>query len=216
MVHETLEWIYGEIKKGNPSPDLDTVIDYYINQWNNNFKKEIKITREGIDAESYFNQGIKFIIDYFVANSPFKDNTIAIEHRILIPLDKDGRYMVQGYIDRLVHNTETNIFEIHDYKTSSSMKSQEELDLDRQLALYSLGIKTTHPEAKDVYLIWHFLAHNRKMQSSRTDQQLEELRQDIINLINTIESTNDFPPTESALCGWCEFQGLCKETCKSP
>jgi len=210
MVHETLEWIYNEAKKGN-SPDLDSVIDYYIRLWNNCYKKELKITRTECDAEHYFNLGIKFIIDYFMANSPFKDNTIAIEHRIVVSLDPKGKYRLQGYIDRLVHHKDTNIFEIHDYKTANTLKSQEELDKDRQLALYSIGIKDSFPEVKDVYLIWHYLAHNQKIISKRTDEQLEQLKQDIINLIDKIESTNEFPPTQSALCGWCEYQDICPE-----
>ena len=188
MVHETLEWIYNQVKEGT-TPDLDNVIDYYINLWNKNFNNEIKITREENDAEHYFNMGIKFVIDYFLAHSPFKDNTIAIEHKILISLDPEGKYLIQGYIDRLVHHKESNIFEIHDYKTGNSIKSQEDLDKDRQLALYSLGIKNSFPDVSDVHLIWHFLAFNKKMISRRTDEQLESLKQDIINLINKIEST---------------------------
>jgi putative RecB family exonuclease len=208
MVHETLEWIYNEVKKGN-TPDLDTVIDFYINLWNKYYNKDIRITRTECDAEYYFNQGIKFVIDYFLSNTPFKDNTIEMEYKILVPLDTEGRYMVQGYIDRLVHDKESNIFEIHDYKTGNSMKTQEELDMDRQLALYSIGIKHQHKDVKDVHLVWHYLAYNKKMQSKRTDEQLEQLKQDIICLINKIESCKEFPPSPSALCGWCEYQEIC-------
>ena len=208
MVHETLEWIYTEVKKGN-NPDLDSVIDYYIRLWNNCYKKDFKITRIECDAEHYFNLGIKFVIDYFMANSPFKDNTIALEHKILISLDSEGKYMVQGFIDRLVHDKETNIFEIHDYKTANTMKTQEELDCDRQLALYSIGIKKSFPDVKDVHLVWHYLAYNRKMHSKRTDEELEKLKQDIMSLIDKIEASQEFPACPSALCGWCEYQGIC-------
>ena len=212
-VHETLEWIYNQVKQGI-TPDLDSVIDYYINRWNKDFNKGIKITRNNCDAEHYFNQGIKFIIDYFLSNSPFKDNTIAIEKQIMIPLDIEGKYLVQGYIDRLVHHQDSNIFEIHDYKTGNFLKTQEELDKDRQLALYSIGIKNSFPDAKDVHLIWHFLAFNKKMNSKRTDEELKKLKQDTINLIEKIESTKEFTPNQSALCGWCEFKGYCDKVGK--
>ncbi len=210
MVHETLEWIYSQVKQGI-IPDLDSVIDYYINIWNKDFNKKIKISRTDCDAEYYFNQGIKFIIDYFLSNSPFKDNTIAIEEQIIIPLDSERKYLLQGYIDRLVHNKDTNIFEIHDYKTGNFLKSQEELDKDRQLALYSIGIKNSFPDAKDIHLIWHFLAFNKKMNSKRTDEELEKLKQDIIALIDKIESTKEFTPNQGVLCGWCEFRKYCSE-----
>ncbi len=213
MVHDTLEWIYNQVKEGC-TPDLDAVIDYYINIWNKNFNNKIKITRAENDAEHYFNQGIKFVIDYFLAHSPFQDNTIATEKKIMVSLDSQGKYIVQGYIDRLVHHKESNIFEIHDYKTGNSLKSQEELDRDRQLALYSLGVKNSFPEVKEVHLIWHFLAFNRKMISKRTDEQLQNLKQDIINLINKIESTTEFNPSTSCLCNWCEFRIYCPEVKK--
>ena len=89
------------------------------------------------------------------------------------------------------------------------MKSQEELDKDRQLALYSLAIRELFPQANDVHLIWHFLDFNQKIISKRTEQQLGELKQEILQLIKKIESATEYPPCQSALCGWCEFQSYC-------
>jgi len=207
-VHETLEWIYKTLKK-DKIPELDEVLENYISSWNKDYKKEIKIVREDLSAEYYFNQGVKFLIDYYLANAPFKDNTIATEMYIMIDLNNNGKYKIQGYIDRLVHNKESNIFEIHDYKTASFLKSQEELDKDRQLALYSIGIRSLYPDVKEVMLIWHFLAYNKKMISKRSFSELESLKEEIIKLIDKIESEKEFPPNPSCLCKWCEFQSYC-------
>jgi len=127
--------------------------------------------------------------------------------RIYVDLDPNGKYKLVGYIDRLVHNP-GNIFEIHDYKTGS-LKSQEELNKDRQLALYSIAIRDTFDEVNEVDLIWHFLDHNEVMKSRRTLEQLEHLKKEIIEIINKIESTKDFYPKTGALCHWCEFQSKC-------
>jgi len=206
-VHKTLQWIYEEVARGRIL-QLDEVLQYYIINWNRDFNNEIKIVKEEFDAEHYFNQGIKFLIDYFLKHSPFKDNTIATEKKIIINLDKQGKYKLQGYIDRLVHHKDTNIFEIHDYKTGNFLKTQEELDNDRQLALYGLAVKELF-EAEDVHLIWHFLAFNEKRISKRTPEQLEKLKQEVIQLIDKIESTTKFNPNPSVLCKWCEFRGYC-------
>ena len=206
-VHDTLEWIYNHPSKG--SLVLDNVIHHYIKNWNRDFNSGIKIVKEEFTGEHYFNKGIKFLINYFLKHSPFDDNTIATEKQIIVNLDNDGRYKIQGYIDRLVYNKETNIFEIHDYKTSASMKSQGELDNDRQLALYALGVKEMFPNARGIRLFWHFLDFNEQKFSERSLEQLEELRNEIIQLIEKIESTADFPPVKSALCGWCEFRSYC-------
>ena len=206
-VHDTLQWIYEQVS--NRILKLDEVLQHYVTNWNKGFDNEIRIVKQEFDAEHYFNQGIKFLLDYFLKHSPFEDNTIATEKRIIINLDQQGKYKIQGYIDRLVHHKDTNIFEIHDYKTNGFLKSQEELDKDRQLALYSIGVKELFEQANDVHLIWHFLAFNQKIISKRTDEQLDQLKQDIIELINKIESTTEFTPNPSMLCKWCEFRGYC-------
>ena len=207
-VHNTLEWIYKEVANGKIF-QLDEILQFYINEWRKDFNPEIKIVKQENNSEYYFNQGIKFLIDYFLEHTPFKDNTIACEKRIFINLDKEGKYKLQGFIDRLVHHKDTNIFEIHDYKTGGFLKSQEELDNDRQLALYSIGIKDMFEDVKDVHFVWHFLAFNKKMKSQRTNEQLEILKQEIIQLINKIENATEFPACPSILCKWCEFRSYC-------
>lgn len=206
QVHKTLEWIYNkenrEIFFG-----LDDIIKFFIESWNKEFNSEIKIIKENEPVELYFNKGIKFLINYFIRNHPFRDNTIATEKKIFVNLDKDEKYKLIGFIDRLVHN-EDNIFEIHDYKTGS-LKTKEELDKDRQLALYSIAIRDSFKDVKDVHLIWHFLDHNLEISSKRTIEELENLKKQVINLINKIESTTNFTPNPSYLCNWCEFQSKC-------
>ncbi|MEM0465131.1 MAG: PD-(D/E)XK nuclease family protein [Candidatus Pacearchaeota archaeon] len=210
-VHDTLEYLYNEIKKDSRVPELDEIIKFYNNLWYQEYSEDIKIVNENMNVEYYYNLGIKFLIDYYFSNRPFKDNTIATEMKITVSLDSEEKFQIQGYIDRLVHHKDTNIFEIHDYKTGNFLKSQEELDKDRQLALYSLGIRDMFPEAKDVLLIWHFLAFNKKIISKRTIEELEKLKQDTILLINKIENAKNFPAKPSCLCKWCEFQKICPE-----
>jgi putative RecB family exonuclease len=207
-VHDALEWAYNEARHRIEDIELDELIHRYAESWRKDFNQRIKIVKSGYDEEFYFNKGIRFLVDYFVTHSPFKDNTIATEKKIKIDLNSDGKYLLIGYIDRLVHHKEENIFEIHDYKTGS-LKTQEELDQDRQLALYSIAIRNLFANVRDVHLVWHFLDYNKKMVSKRTPNQLEQLKQDIINLINKIESTTEFNPHPSILCDWCEFRSYC-------
>ena len=98
---------------------------------------------------------------------------------------------------------EDTVYEIHDYKTSNSLPTQEKLDNDRQLAMY--------PDAEKVKLIWHYLAFDKEMSSERTPDQLEILRKEIIKLIEKIEAEKEFPARVSSLCDWCEFQKQCPE-----
>ena len=63
----------------------------------------------------------------------------------------------------------------------------------------------------EVHLVWHFLNFNKKLTSKRTEEQLENLKKEIINLIDCIESAKEFPANPGPLCGWCEFKNHCKK-----
>jgi DNA-binding transcriptional MerR regulator len=99
-----------------------------------------------------------------------------------------------------------------DYKTNSRMKDQEEADSDRQLAMYSIWVKDKFKDAKSVKLIWHMLAFNKDAISERTDKQLKELQEEVVNLIKEIEKAtkeNNFPRKQSALCDYCVYKEQC-------
>lgn len=206
-VHNTLEWIYTNVNE--LTLKIDEIIERFTEEWQKEFSDKIVIIKKGLTAKDYFNKGIKFLVDYYGKHSPFKDGTIECEKRILIELDKEGKYQIQGFIDRLVYNLETGEYEVHDYKTANRLPTQEQADQDRQLALYSLAIKDIYGKDKEVKLVWHYLAHNIKITSTRNDEQLEQLKKETQELINKIESTREFLPEKSALCNWCEYKGMC-------
>ena len=203
IVHQSLEWFYEEIQKSN-FHDLDNLITNFANLWHENFSNTLRLN-EYLKVEDYFNKGIKFLADYYYENKPFIENTIHIEKRIIFPLDNNKEYFIQGYIDRVVLNKDGE-YEVHDYKTNDYLKSQEQIDLDRQLAFYHLGLQEELGKEIKVKLVWHFLAHNKAILSSRTPEQLEKLKQYTLKLIKTIENTNFFPSCNKSWCDWCNFK----------
>jgi len=207
-VHSALEWLYRQVKNGKV-PSADELILIYSKIWKEEYDEEIIIVRKGLAPEHYFNKGIQFLINYYTEHKPFDDNTIDVEREIEINLDEEGNYKIRGFIDRLAYNLQTGEYEVHDYKTSGTLPKDGDLDKDRQLALYSIAIKETFGKDKKVRLIWHYLSFSKKLHSMRTDEQLDKLKEDTINLIKEIESTTEFEPTKSALCHWCEFKNIC-------
>jgi len=205
-VHDALEWLYNNAQK-KIIPTIDDIINYYINSWEQDYNDKILIVKEGLTAKDYFNKGVEFLMNYYSKYYPFKDGTIECEKRISIILEGDIK--IQGFIDRLVHNIETGEYEIHDYKTANSLPTREKIDEDRQLALYSIAIKEHYGKDKEVVLIWHYLAHNQKISSKRTNEQLEKLKKETLKLIKNIESAEKFPPNKSVLCHWCEYKSIC-------
>ncbi|MEM3402565.1 MAG: PD-(D/E)XK nuclease family protein, partial [Candidatus Hadarchaeales archaeon] len=142
--------------------------------------------------------------------APFdQGKTLALEHKVTINI---GGYKLKGFIDRLAAFPD-GLYEIHDYKTSRTLPAQPQLDADRQLALYQIGIQQQWEDVRRVDLVWHYLFHDKELRSKRTEEQLEELKREVLSVIHQIERAeelDDFPPRRD-YCQWCEFQGVCPE-----
>ncbi len=208
MVHETLRKCYEDTRlmKANT---LDDLLAYYNKIWRENWHDSIQIVKPDFTQENYRAQGEKMIEAYYERYSPFNlDLTIGTEVRLSFSLDDEGKYRMTGFIDRL-SRAQDEVYEIHDYKTSAHLPGQAEADSDRQLALYHIGIQRKWPNIENIRLIWHYLAFDMELISRRSPEAISSLVQDTRGLIDEIESARDFPPRESALCGWCEYPDLC-------
>lgn len=210
IVHDTLEWLYTQVKKGK-IPSVEEIIIHYTEKWEEDYNEDIPIIKKGLTVKDYFNKGVEFIINYYTKHQPFEDNTLETEKKILIELDNKGEYKIQGFIDRLSHDVEKDEYGIHDYKTANNLPMQKQVENDRQLALYALAIKELFGMDKEVCLIWHYLAHDKKICSRRTNEELQNLKEETLKLIKQIEATTTFPSNKSILCNWCEYK---KDVCQ--
>ncbi len=207
-VHEALEKLYQD-KKFQKNTTLEELLAYFKSEWAKQCNDEIVIVRKDFSKENYYDMGVHFITEYYNKNAPFNQTkTLGLETLVTLDLNGDGKYKLRGYIDRLACNGD-NLFEIHDYKTGAHLPAQDMLHQDRQLALYAIAVKKMYPQAKKIDLVWHFLAFNQEMRSSRTDEELEALKKETAERIDTIESAKEFKAKESALCNWCEFAPRC-------
>jgi putative RecB family exonuclease len=209
-VHETLEKHYRDLQHQKKN-SLEDLLVFLNSEWEKNWNDSIVIVKKEYSQDNYRKMAEKFISDYYCKYDPFDQcRTIALEERIMINLDDAGDYKLQGYIDRLAEKKE-GYYEIHDYKTNSRLPMPEYIQQDRQLALYSIGVRDKYPDAEDIRLVWHFLAFNKEIDSTRTDEELTGLKQDTIQLIDRIESEETFPANPSGLCNWCEFKPVCRQ-----
>ena len=204
-VHETLEKLFKELilTKLNSLEDLH---EYYKKRWERNWHDNVVIVKKEFTKDHYYDTGIHAIANYYRRHYPFNQSkTLSTERLIVFKIEN---YTMQGFIDRLSHDG-NGIYEIHDYKTSAYLPSQNELDENRQLALYQIGIKEHFRDVKDVVLKWHYLVHDKEFTSTRSDAQLKDLQKEVLSLIKTIERDTTFRPVESGYCGWCELDVYC-------
>jgi len=188
---------------------LEDLLLFLNKGWRSNWDDSIIIVKKEYGPTNYLSMAEKFITDYYNRYKPFdQTKTIGLEQRIIVNLDDDGDYKLQGLIDRL-SETKDGFYEIHDYKTNSRLPLNDYIRSDRQLALYMIGVKNSYPDVKDVRLIWHFLAFDKEVDSTRSDEELESLKKETIKLIDKIESEEKFDASPSVFCDWCEFRSVC-------
>ncbi len=205
--HKVMEKIYKELRFRKYS--LGELLDFYEDDWDKNYHDKIVIADNERKAKDYKEIGKKFIGEYYKRYDPFNQGKVlGIERPVMINLDDKGEYRLRGFVDRL-DQVKDRIYEIHDYKTSKSLPEQSEMDEDRQLALYQIGIQNSWNGVDEVELVWHYVAFDKEIRSKRTEEELAELKKDTIDLIKKIEATREFLPNESTLCGWCYYQDIC-------
>jgi len=215
MVHETLEKLYTDLKY-NKILSLEEIIIYYNNIWKENFSfDKVEIIREGYTENQYKSLGEEYLTNYYNTYKPFdQGKTIGLELQINLSLydkERNKTYNLVGYIDRLSLVSEKHI-EIIDYKTNISPKTQEEVDIDKQLALYSIAVREKFPFVEKIDLCWFFLSVGIKQVSTRTVEELDKLKEDSIKTIRDIEDAivkNKFPGKPSGLCDWCSYRSIC-------
>lgn len=210
-VHDALEWLH-RLEMNDESIEPDGLLDHYHRVWSEKLHENIRIVRKQNTIEHYRKIGQNCLERYYKRHSPFEGPSITLELEHKLEFKLKGGYKMTGFIDRLSRSKDGQI-EIHDYKTSRYIPSQERLDKDRQLGLYQIGIQKEDPHIRDVDLIWHYLYHDKRMYSKRTESQLEQLENQVLTLILRIENAlveNCFPAVQSRLCPWCSYNSICQ------
>ncbi|MBN1221881.1 MAG: PD-(D/E)XK nuclease family protein [Candidatus Aminicenantes bacterium] len=209
-VHEALEKLYRNLQF-EKHPTLDEVLAFYNKEWRKNWYDGIIIVKKEYTEDNYRKMGERYIRDYYKRHSPFtRGRILGLETTDTLALDDAGRYGFHIRIDRLM-DVGSGCYEVHDYKTNLSLPRQEDLDKDRQLAMYALWVKEQFKDFKKVRLVWHFVAFDKELESFRTESQLEELKNRVLEEIAEIESMQEFPARVTRLCNWCLYQRICPE-----
>jgi putative RecB family exonuclease len=205
-VHEALEWLYEQVKICR-MPDEEDTVAVFLRAWDAAWSDDVRITRADRKADDYRAIGEEAVRKYFRRYHPFDQGvTVGLEMRIELALDDEHR--VIGYVDRLVKVAD-GVWEIHDYKAGGSLMTQDKADADRQLALYELAVREMYPDAREVSLVWHYVAFDHEVRSCRSPQQLDDLRAQVLEAIQHIEAQSDFPTKTGSLCNWCDFKPIC-------
>ena len=115
-------------------------------------------------------------------------------------------YMLTGKIDR-IDETDSG-YEIIDYKTGNYIMTPDELKKDMQLPIYLLAAKydLELPVSKLTYL---YLSDVKRVSVAAAEIDIDMLKQQLIEIMKTIESDTEFRPKDNIFCPYCEFSVIC-------
>lgn len=212
-VHEVLEKLYRFVGDHGKPPTFDQVQRRYRQNFESQFDAaQVRIVRSENGRDYYFENGARCLTNYYRRHYPFDgDETLGLERKLHFKLqgaDEARGYALRGVIDRLVRARD-GVLEIQDFKTGRYIPRQQELDRDRQLGLYELGIRRHWGEDEPIRLVWHYLLSNQVRTSQRTPEQRTALGRETTELIDRIRSEQVWAARPSKLCDWCEYREFC-------
>lgn len=210
-VHESIEYLYNQVISG-VVPLVDEILKVHRSLWKERWHDRVAIVYQNKTARDYFYLGEECIARFYRQNHPFKEKVIANEHEMVFLLDNDENYRIKGIVDRIDHDGDGN-WEIHDYKTGKRALSQKAADKDHQLALYQIGLMSEIDNIKSVKLVWHFIQHGIKVESTRTSEDIKkviaETKSSIDDIRQKVKNGGEFPPKTTMLCNWCYYWEEC-------
>lgn len=120
-----------------------------------------------------------------------------------------GSYVINGFIDRV--DVIGNRINIVDYKTGKWEVAQKDVENNLQLGIYALAMHTIFPE-KEIYAELYYLRSGRRKGHLFSLEDIEKVKENLIDNINKIISDTNFLPTNNPRpCSYCDHaaSGVC-------
>ncbi|MCY7418880.1 MAG: PD-(D/E)XK nuclease family protein, partial [Chloroflexi bacterium] len=124
----------------------------------------------------------------------------------LEPTDGSAPVVIYGVIDR-IDRLPSGAVEVVDYKTGN-ISSQKSVDENLQLSIYALACRDALGFGTPERVTLYFTESAIRMSTSRTDEQLDAAREDILARVSLMRS-GDFTANPGDACRWCDFARMC-------
>jgi len=210
-VHQTMEEFYmydGPLAE----PPLKWLLKLYHEHW-------IGRGYEAKDVEDQMKrEGEQWIRNYYAkyVKGKFRRGTYKVEEYFELPL---GRHAIIGYMDRLDKNDD-GTFSLVDYKTDPVMRTQEDVNKDKQLFLYAWACKKLGIPLRDQTLI--FVKFNEHLTTTHTEKDIADFEAEMLKVAAEMieaeriartatpaEIEKRFAPRINKYCGGCDYLPVC-------
>ncbi len=200
-IHATLRDFYQSLISGGNDSIFSLYEKYWIAEGYNSRKHELLMKEKGE----------KYLRDYLEKYFNIKNLPVALEIPFRFAISPSLRF--GGKIDR-VDKLDGDKIEIIDYKTGERVPNQKQVDKDLQMTLYALAATEVKDQLfwkkpEEVILSLYYFDQQLKISTTRTKEQLEEAKQQVIKIAREIE-TSDFTCSGGEMCRNCEYKLYCE------
>ncbi|EKE13892.1 MAG: hypothetical protein ACD_12C00767G0008, partial [uncultured bacterium] len=200
-IHKTLQDFYSEFIE-NKKINKKRLIEIYKKTW-------IPIGYSSKAHEKRMKkEGEKILDNYFVKYHSKDLEIIGLEKLFKIKIADD--IFLTGKIDRIDKLDKSEI-EIVDYKTGKK-PGDRELSKSMQLTIYTLAARDKNlfdKKLSEINLTFYYLQTPEKITLKRTEEDLDETKDKIINMVGDIRQ-NIFPANPGMHCDFCAFKIICE------
>jgi CRISPR/Cas system-associated exonuclease Cas4 (RecB family) len=154
-----------------------------------------KSEAEGIEMLALYEHGLKI--------GTINPNVRAVEREFTIPFN--GIEIV-GKIDK-EEGLSNGGYSVVDYKSGGKEPDAWFLDHNLQFTTYAWAGKILYDKLPDK-LVWHHLRTGKQLETTRTDEDIEELKEMIRNTKFMYDNGIRYRVYHEQVCGWCEFSGM--------
>ncbi|MHB1458074.1 MAG: ATP-dependent helicase [Armatimonadota bacterium] len=198
-VHDSLNTFLQSVIDGN-DPSLDDLKAAYNETWQS----------EGYVIPSqeagYRLDGESSLETFYRRYQAEKVIPLHLEWKFTLPV---GGHFITGVVDR-IDPLGDGTCSIYDYKTGKACK-QKEVDESLQLTIYALAARDCLGLRADK-LSLYFLKTNEIITTTRTDAQLDEVKEHVLKVVESIQARKFEPVYEAFKCARCDYAGICPVT----
>jgi len=121
----------------------------------------------------------------------------------------DSSALLRGSIDRLNYNLNTNTLEVYDYK--SGKYKEPRFQSFKQVMMYALWIfrNPLFNCIEQIKTSYVYVEHNMENELIMDRKYIKVYFKEYLDIIKSLESTEDFKMNRTKLCDWCQYNEQC-------
>lgn len=163
------------------------------------YPEMLKAKAEGVEMLSVYQRGL----DTGMISVLVRD----VEKEFTIPFNGIDIVGKMDKVENILKADDHYGYSIVDYKSGGKKPDPWFLDHNLQFTAYAWAGQEIYGEMPQK-LIWHQLRTGELLETTRTQQDIDELKQMILDTSFMVEKGIRYRIYHEQVCGWCEFSGM--------